>query len=254
MSTKTIQRWRSRALPARRLVFPDGKRRVAFLDSSVRRFVREQRVDLLVMTRHGAGGKDRPWLGSVADRVIRSASIPLLLAPEPEAPAERTRVAGPPEPPRPTTLRRIMVPLDGSGAAEAVLEHAVALGEPFGASYTLVQVETAPVRRHVKAGQEPEEPARPGQAAQRYLDYVAARLRDRGLTVTTRVIVDSRPAEAILQAALVGAMDLIALAVHGEGGKQRRLIGSVADKVIRAAPQALLVCRPPGGPTPPLAA
>jgi RNA polymerase sigma factor (sigma-70 family) len=43
VSTKTIQRWRSRALPARRLVFPDGKRRVAFLDSSVRRFVREQR-------------------------------------------------------------------------------------------------------------------------------------------------------------------------------------------------------------------
>jgi nucleotide-binding universal stress UspA family protein len=218
------------------------------------RFVREQRVNLLVMTRHGAGGKDHPWLGSVADRVIRSASIPLLLAPEPEPPTEPTRVGAAPEAPRPAGFRRIMVPLDGSGAAEEVLEHAVALGEAFGASYTLVQVEPAPARRHVAAGHEPEEPAKPGQAAQRYLDYVAAKLQDRGLTVATRVIVSSRPAEAILQAAAVGGVDLIGLAVHGEGGKQRRMIGSVADKLIRAAPQALLVFRPRGGRLPPLAA
>jgi len=39
VSTKTIQRWRRRGLPARRLVFPDGRRRIAFLESSVRWFV-----------------------------------------------------------------------------------------------------------------------------------------------------------------------------------------------------------------------
>ena len=38
VSTKTVQRWRTRGLPARRLVFPDGKRRVAFLESSVKGF------------------------------------------------------------------------------------------------------------------------------------------------------------------------------------------------------------------------
>ncbi len=42
VSTKTIQRWRRRGLPARRLVFPDGKRRVAFLESSVAWFVRQR--------------------------------------------------------------------------------------------------------------------------------------------------------------------------------------------------------------------
>jgi RNA polymerase sigma factor (sigma-70 family) len=36
---KTIQRWRQRGLPARKLVFPDGRKRVAFLDSSIRHFV-----------------------------------------------------------------------------------------------------------------------------------------------------------------------------------------------------------------------
>ena len=42
VSTKTIQRWRRRGLPARRLVFADGKRRVAFLGSSVRHFVNDR--------------------------------------------------------------------------------------------------------------------------------------------------------------------------------------------------------------------
>jgi len=43
VSTKTIQRWRRSGLPARRLVFADGRRRIAFLNSSVRRFVDSRR-------------------------------------------------------------------------------------------------------------------------------------------------------------------------------------------------------------------
>jgi RNA polymerase sigma factor (sigma-70 family) len=43
VTSKTIQRWRRRGLPARRFVFPDGKRRVGFLLSSVERFVDARR-------------------------------------------------------------------------------------------------------------------------------------------------------------------------------------------------------------------
>ncbi|MHC4294963.1 MAG: sigma-70 family RNA polymerase sigma factor [Planctomycetota bacterium] len=39
VSTKTIQRWRKRGLTGRRLIFADGKRRIAFLESSVHWFV-----------------------------------------------------------------------------------------------------------------------------------------------------------------------------------------------------------------------
>jgi RNA polymerase primary sigma factor len=39
VTSKTIQRWRRRGLPARRFVFPDGKRRVGFLLGSVERFL-----------------------------------------------------------------------------------------------------------------------------------------------------------------------------------------------------------------------
>jgi len=40
VSAKTIQRWRNNGLPARRLIFPDGKRRVAFCESSVEWFTK----------------------------------------------------------------------------------------------------------------------------------------------------------------------------------------------------------------------
>lgn len=46
VSTKTIQRWRKRGLVARRLVFPDGKKRIAFLESSVERFARKNRSQI----------------------------------------------------------------------------------------------------------------------------------------------------------------------------------------------------------------
>ena len=39
VTSKTIQRWRRRGLPARRFTFADGKRRVGFLLSSVERFI-----------------------------------------------------------------------------------------------------------------------------------------------------------------------------------------------------------------------
>jgi RNA polymerase sigma factor (sigma-70 family) len=42
-TSKTIQRWRRRGLPARRFVYPDGKKRVGFLLSSVERFVQIHR-------------------------------------------------------------------------------------------------------------------------------------------------------------------------------------------------------------------
>jgi RNA polymerase sigma factor (sigma-70 family) len=43
VTSKTIQRWRRRGLPARRFTFPDGRRRVGFLIGSVERFFAEHR-------------------------------------------------------------------------------------------------------------------------------------------------------------------------------------------------------------------
>ena len=203
------------------------------------RFGREQHVDLVVMTAYGASGTGHPWLGSVADRVLRSARVPVLVVPVGADAPDMTQMP---------LVRRVLVPLDGSSAAEEVLAHALTVGDASGASYTLVRVEPTPARRRGPDGQPVPEPAAEnaapvGHAAQRYLDYVAARLRERGMNVDVRVVVDAHAAESVLALAGEIGADLIALTLHGDGGRQRRLLGSVADKVIRGSSRPVLISR-----------
>ena len=65
-------------------------------------------ADLLVMTTHGRGPLVRFWLGSVADALVRQASIPILLVQPKEAAPDLTQ-----EP----VVRRVLIPLDGSDLA-----------------------------------------------------------------------------------------------------------------------------------------
>src|SRR6266487_2246759 len=109
----------------------------AFLDGAITDSVadliaahaREHRADLIVMTTHGRGGLARVWLGSVADELVRRLPMPVLLQ-RPDQRAPVTAVAQPP--------RRILIPLDGSANAEAVLPYALALGQATQAQYTLL--------------------------------------------------------------------------------------------------------------------
>lgn len=47
VSTKTVQRWRRRGLPCRRMVFGPSRRRIGFLTSSVERFIQHRRQEVL---------------------------------------------------------------------------------------------------------------------------------------------------------------------------------------------------------------
>ena len=81
--------------------------------------------------------------------------------------------------------------------------------------------------------------------AESYLNRVAERLTERGITVQTHVDLAEHPASAILDTAYSVGMDLIALETHGRRGLPRLLLGSVADKVIRGASTPVLVHRSP---------
>ena len=93
-------------------------------------YAREVGADLVVMTTHGRGGLQRVWLGSVADQLVRSLDVPVLLVrPEEVAPVQRV-----------PALEEILVPLDGSRWAEAALPSALGVATLFGARLLLVQV------------------------------------------------------------------------------------------------------------------
>ena len=216
-----------------------------FLDGPVvptlQGYLAERRPGLVVMMTHGRGGLSRAWLGSVADGLVRHASVPLLLV---RSPADGSGDPGDLAEPR---VRRVLVPLDGSAMAEEALDHVVSLGAPDDMVYTLLTV-LVPLPGHPYPDAEgPTARAdieRRREAALAYLDRAAEELRQTGARVETRVVVHDRPAERILDAADEHHVDAIALSTHGRGAVSRLVHGSVADKVVRGATVPVLVCRP----------
>lgn len=187
--------------------------------------VRACKADLVVMTTHGRGGVGRLLLGSVADRLVREAPVPVLLTRPGEGALQLI-----PEP----SLQRLLVPLDGSPLAEQALAPALELARLLEARCTLLRVvETGPAAEAVLDEHRAD--------AETYLRSAAQRLAGSVLPVRTRVVVARHAAEAI--AAEARASDLIVLATHGRGGIRRLLLGSVASKVIHESPVPVLVCR-----------
>ncbi|MGO9110325.1 MAG: universal stress protein [Thermoguttaceae bacterium] len=209
---------------------------------------RTKPADLIVMTTHGRGPASRFWLGSVADELVRHASVPIVLVRPQEASADPG-----PEP----NLRRILVPLDGSELAERVLEPAIALGSLMDAKYTFIRAvepgwfpEGHPhleeVKGELKVVEQPRLEKRKAEA-QVYLDGLAERLLAEARHIKTQVVVGESAATAVLDAVCRQDIDLIAIATHGRGNVKRLLLGSVADKIVRGTFVPVLVYRPAPG-------
>jgi nucleotide-binding universal stress UspA family protein len=191
---------------------------------------RVSKTDLIVMATHGRAPLSRFVLGSVADELIRRASMPVLLV----------RPNGPPPEILPgPTLDSILIPLDGSPLAQQVLGPALDLAYLMRARCILLRVVEPHSAGHQGANGLPEK-----AEAEIDLRRVAARLREQGLHVRTRLIAAQRAANAILEEAEAEGSNLIALATHGRGGLNRLLMGSVADRLVRLAACPVLVYRP----------
>jgi nucleotide-binding universal stress UspA family protein len=141
--------------------------------------------------------------------------------------------------------RRVLVALDGSPSAEAVLRFLLEIAGPLDMTVVLLRVlEPVPpvmlegVRRMV------EDVASRRRDAEEYLAPIAAALRARGVDVSWQVR-RGRPAEEILAAACESSADLIAMATHGRTGLGRLLFGSVAEAVLRQAPVPVFMIRQP---------
>jgi nucleotide-binding universal stress UspA family protein len=215
-------------------------------------------ADVIVMCSHGYTGMTRWVLGSVAEKVARHASIPVLIL------REGGSIPLGPRPANPGPFR-VLVPLDGSARAKAALTPAaylaIALSAPARGAIHLVRVvKPAP---GVGAG-ESEEKEDILHEVKSYLSSTTQHLQEglvapaiaaQKLTVTWSVAVDTDPAEAIVRVAengedvegagIFGGCDVIVMATHGRSGLQRWAMGSVTDRVLNATRLPLLIVRPP---------
>src|SRR5687767_10043578 len=135
----------------------------------------------------------------------------------------------------------ILVPLDGSPLSEAALPYAKAIAEATGASLQLLSVvewePRLPVSRMDSSIAEVERLAAEAEQAEqraraRYLAGRVAELQERGLTVSSTVVLGD-PVDVILEAASRDGVTMVVMATRGRGAVGRLLIGSVADSIIR---------------------
>jgi len=197
--------------------------------------IERQGVDLVAIATHGRSGLGRVLLGSVADNLLHSTNVPLLVVRPPEVEVQGE-----------IKLSSIIVPLDGSPLAESVLAYVKDLAKVLSLTVTLVRA--IPTVTALSAG--PEYVLLPidiitemKEAAILYLDNVAKSLRDEGLSCTTEVV-EGDTASAITEYARKTQNGLIAISSHGRTGIIRMVLGSVADRLIRTSGDPVLVIRP----------
>jgi len=181
-------------------------------------------IDLVAMSTHGRQGMDRVLMGSVAEEVFRSSSVPTLLC------RRGFRVPA---------WEHIVVALSGLTEAEEVLDDVLVLARRLGSTVHLVQVGLNLLRSNAYRGVAFNVPA---EESPRYLDDIAARFTGEGIPVTT----DHRCGMAAIEIARFAKelkAGLICLTTHGYPEEMPGLDRSVAAEVIRQAPCPVYVRR-----------
>ena len=128
-------------------------------------------------------------------------------------------------------LDRILVPLDGAKASEAIVPYVAGLAERVMAGLVLFRAADSPAGR---------------AAANDYLESVAARLRASGAGVATHASADpgsAAPSAAIADAVRRYNADIIAMTGHGHTTGRKDLIGSTAHMVLQSCTVPVLVLR-----------
>jgi nucleotide-binding universal stress UspA family protein len=194
-------------------------------------------VALIAMSTHGRSGLGRLVFGSVAEQVLHSSPVPLLLV----RPVQERDIFDDLQVPHYASL---LVPLDGSEFAAAALDHARALAHALDASLALMSA----VPEHLLGLELAPVPVVPAEWANEqemltsYLEQTKLRLEAEDLRVQTR-LEQAPPSEAIVRVAGEVHPDLIVMATHARTGLPRFLLGSVAMKVVQASICPVLLVR-----------
>ena len=193
-----------------------------------------EEIDVIVISTHGRSGFSRWALGSVTERVLRHAPCPVLTIRED------------------TSFEHILIALDGSQLAEAVIEPAIALAKQTGAKVTMLRVDDKPIDvdyetinriNHIEPGMADLLAHAEYNRAETYVEAVAHRYQDEAVEISWLGVTD-HAANGILRIAQDRGCDVIALSTHGRTGLRRWVYGSVTEKVLRAASCSLLIVRP----------
>lgn len=180
-------------------------------------------ADLIVMATHGRSGFKKLLLGSVSDKVLTQAKVPVLLVKENQDGRHRPTY-------EPASISRILVPLDGNEAGAAAAPYGMAMANLLNAEAVLVYVDEGEGVDRAKAQAE----------------KVAARFDEEGLTASVRSA-SGEPGPVIAKLASEEPESMVVMSSLSATGIARGTHrGSVTDYVVKNCVAPVLVVRPVG--------
>jgi nucleotide-binding universal stress UspA family protein len=193
---------------------------------------------LITMATHGRSGINRFLLGSIAEKVLRAATSPILLVRASEGVNNDGEA----------TLNSVVVPLDGSELAETVLPHVTALARELGLEVILFRAYKVPV--NIYATSEDYYPVEYEEIktelrdeARNYLEKKVAELKRFGIAKVSSTTPEGLAADEIMALGRKLPDNLIAMCTHGRTGFGRWVLGSVTETVVRHSGDPVLVVR-----------
>lgn len=178
----------------------------------------------IVLASHGRGGFRSALFGSVADRIIRGATIPVLVVPG---------VGGPP-----TEIAQILVTLDGSKVAERALEPARRIAKTVGAKLALLRAYS------VVSPAAAAYPYLPPEVPRQIADAASEYVKETAQTGEESLVVQGDAAAGIVAAANTLDADLVVMSSHGKSFSKRFILGSTTDRVMHELHRPLLIIPP----------
>ncbi len=190
-------------------------------------FAARQVIDLIVMSTHGRAGFSRWLMGNITKKVLRLATVPVLVV----------RSRGP--------YREFLIPLDGSERARRALLPGIDAAAGMGDKVTLLRA------TGVSAGEDREQRQLGLRAdrdhkkvsmdqARMYLEKTAEHIQRPDVDIRIAVCHGS-PSAAIINWSTSHDVDLIAMATYGRSCLRRVFYGRVIEKVLRSGVASMLI-------------
>jgi nucleotide-binding universal stress UspA family protein len=190
----------------------------------------KNRINMIVMGRHGRTGLRRLLMGSVTAKVVGHSPCNVLVVPK----AAEIR------------YQKLLVATDGSNYSMAAASEAIGIAKRCGAELLIISVvpsETASpfdiVHTEMQHGMISQKELREGEKNVNDLLVIA---KQEGIKVEG-LIIEGRPYEAIVETAREKGVDLIVMGSHGRTGMERLLMGSVTERVVGHADCAVLIVK-----------
>lgn len=187
----------------------------------------EYSIDLIIMPTHGRSGLRRYLLGSVTERVVETASVPILTV----TPSEGDEFVYPP--------RNLLFPTDGSRCADLALDRAADIARATDAKlHLLTVVETTSLGIDVRSTEVSEQLE---NRATEILDSATETAEKASVDEITSTTAYGRPYREIRSYLTDEDVNLVVLGTQGETDFSRYVLGGVSAKLIRTCPVPVLV-------------